>query len=103
MKEATLFAICASFRLSVFLLWFSCGDHILINGVELGFISVPLHKIFLKSDLLSGYVTVGIRPNLPIKGLSNMMSLSILINKLELSFHLIILISYCILVENNIL
>ena len=46
------------------------GDHILINGVELGFISVPLHKIFLKSDLVSGYVTVGIRPNLPVKGVS---------------------------------
>ena len=46
------------------------GDHILINGVELGFISVPLHKIFLKSDLVSGYVTVGIHPNLPVKGVS---------------------------------
>ena len=32
------------------------GDHILINGVELGFISVPLHKIFLKSDLVSAWI-----------------------------------------------
>ena len=31
---------------------------------------MPLHKIFLKSDLVSGYVTVGIRPNLPVKGVS---------------------------------
>ena len=31
---------------------------------------MPLHKIFLKSDLVSGYVTVGIRPDLPVKGVS---------------------------------
>ena len=38
-------------------------DHILIKGVELGFISVLL---YLKSDLISGYVTV----DLPVKGAS---------------------------------
>ena len=37
----------------------AADDHILINGVELGFIGVPLHKIFLKSDLVSEDVTVG--------------------------------------------
>ena len=46
------------------------GDHILISGVDLGFISVTLHKIFLKSDLITGYVMVGIHPNLPVKGVS---------------------------------
>ena len=46
------------------------GDHVLIKGVELGFISVPLYKFFLKSDLISGYITVGIRPDLPVKGVS---------------------------------
>lgn len=44
------------------------GDDVLISGVELGFTSVPLHKVFLKSDLISGYVVVGICPNLPVKG-----------------------------------
>jgi len=34
------------------------GDHVLISGVELRFMSVPLHKVFYKSDLVSGYVTV---------------------------------------------
>ena len=34
------------------------GDNVLISGVELGFASVPLHKVFLESDLISGYVTV---------------------------------------------
>ena len=31
-------------------------------------ISVPLHRIHLKSDLISGTVTVGVRPELPVKG-----------------------------------
>jgi len=31
--------------------------HVLIHGIELGYVSVPIHKIF---DLVSGYVTVGI-------------------------------------------
>ena len=46
------------------------GDHVLIHGVELGYISVPMHKVFLQSDLVSGYVTVGIRPTLPVVGVS---------------------------------
>ena len=35
-------------------------DHILIKDVELGFINVSLYKFFLKLDLISGYVTIGI-------------------------------------------
>ena len=46
------------------------GDDVLISGVDLGFTSVPLHKVFLKSDLISGYLVVGIRPDLPVKGVS---------------------------------
>jgi len=46
------------------------GDHVLIHGVELGYVSVPIHEIFLQSDLASGYVTVGIRPTLPVDGVS---------------------------------
>ncbi|KAJ8051189.1 hypothetical protein HOLleu_04659 [Holothuria leucospilota] len=46
------------------------GANVLIQGVECGFISVPLHKINLKSDLVSGSVIVGVRPTLPVKGVS---------------------------------
>ncbi|KAJ8031607.1 hypothetical protein HOLleu_24852 [Holothuria leucospilota] len=46
----------------------STGANVLIQGVECGFISVPLHKINLKSDLVSGSVIVGVRPTLPVKG-----------------------------------
>ena len=44
------------------------GTSVLIQGVECGFINVPLHNIFLSSDLVTGLVAVGIRPSLPFKG-----------------------------------
>ena len=31
---------------------------------------MPLYKFFPRSDLISEYVTVGIRPDLPVKGVS---------------------------------
>ena len=46
------------------------GAQVLIQGVELGIVSVPLHSIHLKSDLVSGEVVVGLRPTLPIEGVS---------------------------------
>ena len=47
----------------------SSGTSVPIQGVECGFISVPLHNIYLSSDLLvTGLVAVGIRPSLPFKG-----------------------------------
>lgn len=48
----------------------SSGDSVLLQGVELGFVKVPLHCIYLKSDLVTGPVTVGIRPELPVEGVS---------------------------------
>lgn len=46
------------------------GRTVLIQGVELGVINVPLHRICLKSDLITGPVTVGVRPTLPVSGVS---------------------------------
>uniref|UniRef100_A0A8W8MZ15 Integrase catalytic domain-containing protein n=1 Tax=Magallana gigas TaxID=29159 RepID=A0A8W8MZ15_MAGGI len=46
------------------------GSDVLIQGVELGFVKVPLHEIGLRSDLVSGNVVVGVRPTLPVKGVS---------------------------------
>ena len=46
------------------------GEKVLIQGIGMDIISVPLHRINLKSDLISGTVTVGVRPELPIKGVS---------------------------------
>ena len=46
------------------------GRNILLRGVELGSIEVPLHQVGLKSDLISGLVVVGVRPTLPLDGIS---------------------------------
>lgn len=46
------------------------GDFVLLQGVELGVIKVPLHKIYIKSELVNGPVIVGVRPTLPVKGVS---------------------------------
>ena len=43
----------------------SSGTSVLIQGVECGFVNVPLHNIYLSSDLVTGLVAVGIRPSLP--------------------------------------
>ena len=46
------------------------GSNVLLQGIELGVASVPLHVINLKTNLVSGPVMVGIRPSLPIQGVS---------------------------------
>ena len=46
----------------------SSGTSVLIQGVECGFVNVPLHNIYLSSDLVTGLVAVGVRPSLPFKG-----------------------------------
>ena len=46
------------------------GENVLIQGIGMDIISVPLHRINLKSDLISGTVIVGVRPELPVKGVS---------------------------------
>ena len=47
----------------------SSGTSVLTQGVECGFVNVPLHNIYLSSDLVTGPVAVGIRPSLPFKGI----------------------------------
>ena len=46
----------------------SSGTSVLIQSVECGFDNVPLHYIYLSSDLVTGLVAVGIRPSFPFKG-----------------------------------
>ena len=46
------------------------GDYVLLHGVELGFVRVPLQKVFLQSDLVSGSVIVGMCPTLPVEGVN---------------------------------
>ena len=51
----------------------TAGTSVLIQDVECGFINVPLHNIYLSSDLATGIVAVGIRP-LPFKGVHLLLS-----------------------------
>ena len=46
----------------------SSGTSVLIQGVECRFVTVPLHNIYLSSDLVNGPVAVSIRQTLPFKG-----------------------------------
>ena len=48
----------------------STGESIIAHGIEGGFVNIPLHKVHLVSDLVSGSVVVGTRPTLPIEGVS---------------------------------
>lgn len=48
----------------------SLGTSVLLHGLEEGFVNAPLHKVYLKCDLFTGFVVVASRPNLPVKGVS---------------------------------
>ena len=46
------------------------GSHVLIQGINsIEFSSIPLHNIHLKSDLVSGCVTLGVTESLPFDGI----------------------------------
>ncbi len=49
------------------------GTSVLIKGIGLNVLSVPLHKIILSSQLVSGEVVVGVRPSLPVEGVDIIM------------------------------
>ncbi|XP_073809789.1 uncharacterized protein [Danio rerio] len=46
------------------------GSAVLVRGFEMGVADVPLHKISLQSELVSGDVIVGVRASLPIAGVT---------------------------------
>ncbi|VDI02099.1 Hypothetical predicted protein [Mytilus galloprovincialis] len=57
------------------------SQSLLLEGVELGCIDVPLHRIYLKSDLITGPVIVGVRPNLPVEGVTLLLGNDLARNK----------------------
>ena len=46
----------------------SSGTSVPIQGVECGNVNIPLHHVNLSSDLVTGFVVIGIKPSLPFKG-----------------------------------
>ena len=46
------------------------GANVLISGVEMGVLVVPLHEVNIKSSLINGNIVIGMRPSLPVQGIS---------------------------------
>ena len=46
------------------------GANVLISGVEMGVLEVPLHEVNIKSNLINGNIVMGMRPSLPVEGIS---------------------------------
>ena len=43
------------------------GITVLLQGVKINILNVPLHKVFLKCNLITIPVVVGVRPSLPVR------------------------------------
>ncbi len=48
----------------------SVGSSRLVQSFSMEIMRVPVHRIHLQTDLVSGFVEVGVRPVLPVKGVS---------------------------------
>ena len=46
------------------------GANVLISGVEMGVLEAPLHEVNIKSSLINGNIVIGMRPSLPVEGIS---------------------------------
>ena len=46
------------------------GANVLISGVEMGVLQVPHHEVNIKSSLINGNIVIGMRPSLPVEGIS---------------------------------
>ena len=46
------------------------GANVLISGVEMCVLEVPLHEVNIKSSLINGHIVIGMRPSLPVEGIS---------------------------------
>ncbi len=45
-----------------------CGSDVLVQGIEMGVVKVPLHTLHIRSELITGFVKVAVRTQLPVKG-----------------------------------
>lgn len=52
----------------------SCQSNAIVQGIEMGFVPVPLHNVHVHSDLVSGFFKVAVRQALPVKGVDFVMS-----------------------------
>ncbi len=45
-----------------------CGSSVIVQGIEMGCVKFPLHRMHLQSELCTGFVRVAVCPSLPVKG-----------------------------------
>ena len=62
---------------------------VLIQGVGMDVIRVPLHQVHLQSDLISGPVVMGVRPSLPVKGVSLILGNDLAGSKVRSNVHVV--------------
>ena len=46
------------------------GANVLISGVESGVLEVLLHEVNIKSNLINDNIVIGMKPSLPVEGIS---------------------------------
>ena len=46
------------------------GANVLIPVVEMGVLEVPFHEVNIKFSLMNGNIVIGMRPSLPVEGIS---------------------------------
>ena len=81
----------------------STGADVLIRGVTVESIRVPLHRVELKSDLVTGTVTVEIRPFLPVTGVQLTLGNDLTGGKVSVDLHVTAISeSHHVSVDNNI-
>ncbi len=47
-----------------------CGSDVLVQGIEMGVLKVPLHTLYIRSELITGFVKVAVRKQLPVTGVT---------------------------------
>ncbi|CAI5660942.1 unnamed protein product [Oreochromis niloticus] len=50
-----------------------CDASVIVRGVGMSFVPAPLHRIWVQSELASGFFSVGVRPSFPINGVDFIM------------------------------
>lgn len=45
-----------------------CGSDVLVQGIEMGIFKVPLHKMYIHLELITGFVKVAVCHQLLVRG-----------------------------------
>ena len=65
------------------------GAKALMQGIDSNYLQVPLHRVYLDSELVKGYVTVGVMTDLPVPGVSLIMGNDIAGGKVVVEPHVV--------------